>query len=178
MIRIGMSQPFSGRLRSRWFGERLYPLRDVDKRETPVPFEMLDLALLDELANCQSAGASQGDAKTRLEGALHRLDQFEDRFDEVVDILCAAARFGITESLRADFTVCHRQLAGSYPAVAGLLTPYFKDATRESPFQRIVSSASLDELLDDLCLVETCISARNALGECRTVINRFQDSPS
>ncbi len=178
MIRIGISQPFSGRLRSRWFGERLYPLRDAEKREATDPFEMLDLTLLNDLANCRSADASQADAKTRLEGALQRLDQFEDRFDELVDILCAAARFGITDSLRADFAICHRRLAVCYPTVEGILTPYFTDTNRESPFQRIVDGASLDEMLEDLCLVETCISARNALDECRAVINLFQDSQS
>jgi hypothetical protein len=101
--------------------------------------------------------------------SLSRLARFEERYEDLVDLLCWSAKDGIHTDRDARYTEMRRWMQRHYPRVRPHLRPHWKlEATERDPFAALFASDNVDEFINGSGGIEDIMRSRAALEACRS----------
>lgn len=170
MIRIGLPPPVLPRLRLHWYGAqtlfarqsrlaRSYAIRVTDQyREW---YQRIRQILTARISLRLRAGERQ----------RQRLALFASKYEDLVDLLCWAAKDGAHPDRDIQYASLRKWMQGNYRSIRPLLLPYWKTAhTAEDPFVALYAADNVDDFINASSSMETITRTRFALDECREAL--------
>lgn len=101
-----------------------------------------------------------------------QLHTFEERFEDLTDLLCLSAHEGIRPSRCEKYSHLRAWMRSNYPALKPHLRPYWKEAgiVSNDPFLALFASDGLEEIINAGCTIEEIMRARLALAACQDAL--------
>jgi hypothetical protein len=172
MIRIGLPPAVWPRLRLHWhvtrtaFSRQTRALQELGNRAAEVSSAWWQHVTERVLAPI----SLRAWAKKR---SLSRLACFEERYEDLVDLLCWSAKDGIHTDRDARYAEMRRWMQRHYPRVRPHLHPHWRQGdTERDPFAALFASDNVDEFINGLGGIEDMMRSRAALEACRNALER------
>lgn len=110
--------------------------------------------------------------------ALARLIQFEERYEDLVDLLCWSAKDGIHTDRDKRYAEVRDWMARNYPRVRPhLLCHWQKEQAERDPFAALFASENVEEVINNVGGIEDMLRSRAALETCRAELERVTHRP-
>lgn len=165
MIRVGLPPTMLPRLRLHWhsvtalYARQTRALREYGTRTTGVTREWWRQLLLNSRnrLNLRARAAARQQAQFRL---------FEEKYEDLVDLLCWAAKEGVQSDRDARYAELRRWMLAHYRTVRPRLRPYFQETSTAEcadPFEALFFPERLSEVIHAENGIEIVMRTRAAL---------------
>jgi hypothetical protein len=169
MIRIGLPPPLLPRLRLHWrsthtlFTRQTRSLRESASRTAEVTREGWGHA-------CKSWSSRLSLRAYALARQRARLAAFEAKYEDLVDLLCWAAKDGIHTNRDARYTQLRAWMRVHYRALRPRLNPYWSGSGEDActdPFEALFLDANVNDVINAAASIENITRTRLALDAYR-----------
>lgn len=100
--------------------------------------------------------------------SLARIVQFEERYEDLVDLLCWSAKDGVHTDRDRRYAEARTWMAHHYPRIRPYLLPHWQqDNAERDPFAALFASENVEEVINGIGGIEDMVRSRAALEACR-----------
>ncbi len=102
------------------------------------------------------------------------LNEFENRYEDLVDLLCWAAKEGIQPGHVARYGALRSWMLRHYPSLQDNLRSHWMDTAsprQSDPFEALFTAITLQEVINSPTGIEAMMLTRSALESCREALN-------
>ncbi len=172
MIRIGLPPPLLPRLRLHWhathtlFSRQARHLRESAARTAEVSREWWDHVR--EVWAARLSLRARAAARQRA-----RLAEFETRYEELVDLLCWAAKDGVHTHRDERYRDCRSWMRVHYRALRPRLHAYWAEAEApdaSDPFEALFHQENIDDIINAPESISHIMQTRTALDSYRAAL--------
>jgi hypothetical protein len=167
MIRIGLPPPVLPRLRLHWhvtrtaFSRHSRALQEMTNRTAEVYRAWWQHVTERVLAPLSLRARAQ-------ERSLARLAQFQEQYEELVDLLCWSAKEGVHTNRDARYAEARAWMLRHYPRLRTRLRTHWAETdTERDPFAALFASPNIEEVINGEGGIEDMFRSRDALEACR-----------
>lgn len=176
MIRIGLPPPVLPRLRLHWhathtlFARQTRSLREATAHATEALKEWLRHISHSMTAPWRRAAAARHKA---------RLAPFEGHYEDLVDLLCWAAKDGIHTDRDTRYRDLRAWMQQHYPKLRPHLRPHWAEAEADAndPFESLFAAENVDDLIHAEAGIEHIMRTRCALDAYRETLENATRHP-
>lgn len=100
------------------------------------------------------------------------LDEFETRYEDLIDLLCWAAKEGVQPAHIARYGALRSWMMTHYPEIQSCLKPHWGDSSvsQPDPFEALFLPISVQEVTNSATGIDAMMLTRGALEACREAV--------